>query len=63
MVCWKIYPAGELSAGRSVEGGLRHKRIEGTLLPGDRALGSALVLPVRGQAPRPRSDDRRWLRR
>ena len=43
---------------------LRHERIQGTPLPGGNcALGRTLVLPLRGQLPRPRSDDDRARRR
>ena len=37
-------------------GRLRHERLQGTSLPGgNRALGGSMVLPLRGQLPRPRS--------
>ena len=57
-------PAAWLSVCVICSERLRHERIQGTSLPGgNRALGRTLVLPLRGQLPRPRSDDDRARRR
>src|SRR3954447_19108887 len=45
-------------------GGLSRVGLQGTPFRGrDRAMGGALVLPLRGELPRPRADDGRTRRR
>ena len=57
-------PAGWSSVRVLCSEGLRHERLQGTSLPGgNRAPGGTLVVPLRGQLPRPRSDDDRARRR
>ena len=57
-------PAAWLSVCVICSERLRHERIQGASLPGgNRALGRTMVLPLRGQLPRPRSDDDRARRR